>query len=1245
MKIHESRTVRVPIWSRRSAPCWVLFALLAGPAALWAAAPVVDDMTASPAVVAPGATATISVEAHDPDCAGTCTSGCGQYILADLTYWEADGGTFVSEDDGSFGSPYTASADWQAPATEATYTITVNLADSGGFLCGGRQWASASVTVLVSSVISDPPVIDQLSADPARLLPNGTSEIECHATDPEGTPVSYDWETTSGTLGGATPTANGGSRVSLTGGDPGVAVVSCTATDADNVSTTSSVNLSVSEALSESAFGDGLVSPQRLAVDSLASVYVVDPVTPGLSVFNLFTGEPVYRLPLATATAVAVDWMDRILVGVEGGGKLYDRNGVELLDLQPAASLGDVSDVAVDGTNQLYALLYRKVGRIVIFNASGARVASFGSTGDDPEQFKSPQGLAVTPEGKWVVADSGHDQVKIFSATGTLEMVLPDASSPYEFTRVADVGVLPSGIILASDSFQDWVLTFAPSGALRDVLGTYGDDIGQLKTASGLAVAQGFGRLIVASLNGSKLQVFRTVETEAVDPLIPIPQLSAGSLLFPAQEVGAPSVTRSVRLSNSGNALLGVHEVAVDGPFSQSNDCGPYLAPEEFCTVIVSSTLSEAGESVGTLRIATSAGGTLTVELAGAVENPALAQLDPLGIQFADTDRGAVSDPRPVTLSNIGGRTLSLLTVTVSANFAADHDCPALLAPGGSCNIQVSFAPLAEGGLSGHLSVTTNAPGSPHQVALSGLALEPPPVEISVGDVEVDEGEDPEAVFEISLTRESLDPVVVQYTTVAGTAGDDIDFTPREGTLSFVPGETVQQVAVPILDDDLFERERERFTLLLSEPANGVLADAEGEASIVDDELCIGPNLVRNAGAEILTSDDSVADWLPVAGTWHRVTGPGAAEGRAWIAGAGLTRAELIQEVDLSAFVSPIDRHEQWFAFEAWVRVAVDDSARLIVEYRNVDGEVLDSFDTGAITETAWAAVPVDAADTRLAPPGTRRVRIRLIGHHLAGGETSAQFDAVSFESLRALTVVVNNAETYEGDLGASELAFSVNLSCIAESPVRLDLATVASTARENEDFSPRLGSSEIQPGELTSVLNVLVFGDQLAEGHETLFLDIATVDPSDVVILDPRGDGKILDDDACARGRGYWKTHSWLWPTPEVRLGAVLYPQDLLLQLLDYGGDSATTKLAAELTAAKLNLGSGTSPLFVPPPDQDYQSFDVRQHVERADELLELYPLGGGSRSNPVQLPPDIETEMLELVFELALYNEGGCA
>jgi hypothetical protein len=447
----------------------VVICLLTAVAATAAEPPVIDGFTASPPVVAPGGTVTLTVDAHDPDCPSSCTSGCGQTVRADLTLWSATGGVFLSEDDGTTGSPYQASAEWQAPSVEDTYTITVFLGDSGSFLCGGRQTTTADIDVVVSNNPNLPPVVDSLTALPSLLLAEEISQLLCVASDPDGDPVSYDWQAD---IGIVTPGAGGAATYTAPANVVGPATITCIASDGTSQGS-DTVQIAVVGAEGEKALVNAVAAPQRLGVDSEGNLYVVD--RGAISVVNLFSEQLVYRLPLPGVTSVAVDWNDNLLVGGRLGVDLRDRRGVLLLPLDPATGPGDVSDVAVDLVNQRYAALYRGSGRVAVFDQAGAPLVSFGSTGDAPDQLRSPQGLAADGTGDWLVADSGHGKIKRFDAAGTLEATFGDLGGGLgEFVQLDDVSVDGNGIIYASDSFQSWVQVFEPDGTLRESLGGYG---------------------------------------------------------------------------------------------------------------------------------------------------------------------------------------------------------------------------------------------------------------------------------------------------------------------------------------------------------------------------------------------------------------------------------------------------------------------------------------------------------------------------------------------------------------------------------------------------------------------------------------------------------------------------------------------------------------------------------------------------------------------------------------------------
>ena len=79
--------------------------------------------------------------------------------------------------------------------------------------------------------------------------------------------------------------------------------------------------------------------------------------------------------------------------------------------------------------------------------------------------------------------------------------------------------------------------------------------------------------------------------------------------------------------------------------------------------------------------------------------------------------------------------------------------------------------------------------------------------------------------------------VTVDYATADETAHAGEDYVAASGTLHFAAGETNKQIAIPILDDTLEERE-EQFRLVLSNPTGGVsLGNSNVVIRIQDNEL------------------------------------------------------------------------------------------------------------------------------------------------------------------------------------------------------------------------------------------------------------------------------------------------------------------------------------------------------------------------------------------------------------------------
>lgn len=93
------------------------------------------------------------------------------------------------------------------------------------------------------------------------------------------------------------------------------------------------------------------------------------------------------------------------------------------------------------------------------------------------------------------------------------------------------------------------------------------------------------------------------------------------------------------------------------------------------------------------------------------------------GNQVVGTTRAGVA----ITLSNTGSARLSIDGIAVALPFSQTNTCGSSLAGSATCTITVTFAPTTGSAFTSNISITDNAKGSPHTVALSGTGVTPPP--------------------------------------------------------------------------------------------------------------------------------------------------------------------------------------------------------------------------------------------------------------------------------------------------------------------------------------------------------------------------------------------------------------------------------------------------------------------------------------------------------------------------------------
>ncbi|MBV9923928.1 MAG: PKD domain-containing protein, partial [Acidobacteria bacterium] len=196
-----------------------------------------------------------------------------------------------------------------------------------------------------------------------------------------------------------------------------------------------------------------------------------------------------------------------------------------------------------------------------------------------------------------------------------------------------------------------------------------------------------------------------------------------------------------------------------------------------------------------------------------------------------------------------------------------------------------------------------------------------------------------------------------------------------------------------------------------------------------DASAYLGANLLRNAGAEEALVVGKIPFWTPDDGlTWAQGSPgtfgmPFGVEGATYFYPNALLDSGLRQDVDVSGFAPLVDAGAQSFEIKGYVRSPAGlptDGSRMVVEYRDALGAVLSSFDSGVVTSVnAWAEV----SDARVAPAGTRVVRVRLLSVKANAQVGGGLFDHLSLRAAGAAAVHLNGTASDDGNPAGSALA------------------------------------------------------------------------------------------------------------------------------------------------------------------------------------------------------------------------------
>ena len=363
-------------------------------------------------------------------------------------------------------------------------------------------------------------------------------------------------------------------------------------------------------------------------------------------------------------------------------------------------------------------------------------------------------------------------------------------------------------------------------------------------------------------------------------------------------------------------------------------------------------------------------------------------------------------------------------------------------------------------------------------------------------------------VLTLSLSAPLGNNVTVSYATADGSATAGTDYIAASGDLTFNANTLTRTLTIQVPGDTLLEGDEDFFVNFSS--SNGRVEAGSLRLTIRDDDDCPGPNLLVNPSAEDPLVNGELFGWQEVTGTrWTRFNAHAPFDGSFYFYAGAVGTGELSQDVDVSAFANTIDAGNQIFEFLGTVYSGDGnrDNSRIIVEYRDVSGNVLETFDSGEIFSLLlWRQV----ADIRSAPEGTRTIRVRLRARRLSGSNNDGYFDALALRAIPGPTLAASDVSVIESD---GQATFTVTLSCSQPNVISVDFLTSDGSAVAGSDYDQTVGTLVFAPGDVSQTVSVPLISDTLVEGEEAFSLQLAN--PVGAFVVDASAVATITDDES----------------------------------------------------------------------------------------------------------------------------------
>ena len=335
---------------------------------------------------------------------------------------------------------------------------------------------------------------------------------------------------------------------------------------------------------------------------------------------------------------------------------------------------------------------------------------------------------------------------------------------------------------------------------------------------------------------------------------------------------------------------------------------------------------------------------------------------------------------------------------------------------------------------------------------------------ISVDDLVVSEA-DGFAEFVVRLSAPSANTVSVSYATQGSSAtGFGFDYENASGTLSFAPGETIQTVRVPLLNDNRVEG-KEGFFFSLSSPGNALLGKADALATIIDNDT--DPS--RPLSTPVMAVSDPVVD----------------------------------EKAGEARFVITLDRPSTGTVSVHYTTQAGTAGA---ADFAATSGNL--SFAPGETAKTVAVSIIDDGA-----PEGNEKFNLVLSavsGATLPDAVGTATIWANDRANVVAPSISVDDLVVSEAD-GFAE--FVVRLSAPSANTVSVSYATQGSSATGfGFDYENASGTLSFAPGETIQTVRVPLLNDNRVEGKEGFFFSLSS--PGNALLGKADALATIIDND-----------------------------------------------------------------------------------------------------------------------------------